>query len=131
MQGEDNFQDAKQSWTCGKLILTLFLLQKSLHNCKQFINSWEKCNKEEEFFFGLNHFYIHLPLLLMMIIVVYITFYCNPMVFARDVLLHLMWLLPLVNILTTHFALPNYAKMIINVVYARSFFILINVLPKE
>jgi hypothetical protein len=50
------------------------------------------------------------------------------MVFARDGLLHLMWLLPLINILTTHFALPNFAKMIINVVYARSSFIMISAL---
>ncbi len=112
--------------------MTLFLLQKSFHNwrknCKQFIDNWEKCNKEEEFLFGLNQFYIYFPLFLLMITMVYITFYCNPMVFARDGLLHLMWLLPLINILTTHFALPNFAKMIINVVYARSSFIMISAL---
>jgi len=111
------------------------LLRKSLQNWsknyKQFIDSWEKCNKEEEFLFGVNQFFIHLPLLLMMITMVYITFCRNPVVFARDGLLHLMWLLPFVNILTTHFALPNCAEMIINVVYARSSFILTSALLKE
>jgi len=66
-----------------------------------------------------------------MITMVYSTFFRNPVVFARDGLLHLMWLLPLVNILTTHFALPNCGEMIINVVYARSSFILIDALLEE